>query len=38
LWLITTSPPVWTAQEIAQPAQRVGVEVVGWLVEQQRGR
>jgi hypothetical protein len=24
------------AQEFAKPAKRVGVEVVGWLVEQQR--
>ena len=35
-WLITTSPPLWDFEEVAQPDDRVGVEVVGRLVEQQR--
>ena len=34
-WLITTSPPLVAREERAQPGDRVGVEVVGGLVEQE---
>ena len=35
-WLMTISPPRWLVRNPAQPDDRVGVEVVGRLVEQQR--